>query len=121
MRTQLRRVWPGLAIVVGLLAGSGLSLYAAAFGLVHWFGGAGCNGGSCDGAIAAGADHYKLLLAIGVIGGGALVITGGIAGYRRGKRTIAAADCRSGTAGPASGDPLATARLRRRSDRVVSK
>jgi hypothetical protein len=118
---KLRRIWPGLAIVLGLLAGSGLSLYAAVFGLLHWFGGAGCNGGGCDSAIDAGADHYKLLLAIGVIGGSALVITGGVAGYRRGKRTLAAADCRSVTAEPVRGDPLATARLRRRSDRVVSK
>jgi hypothetical protein len=76
----------------------------------------------CTYAIAARAHHDSWQFVIGALGGGALMIVGAVAAARRSKRQALDADgCRSGIVDPDRADALATARLRRPSDRVVSK
>jgi len=119
---KLRRLWPGIAILVGLFGGLALCAHALWGGMLDVAPDIGCRGGGCPGALVERASHYGRLFAIGALGGAALVIIGVAAAVRRGKRQALGADgCRSGNAGPDRADPLAMARLRKRSDRVVSK
>lgn len=105
---KLHRIWPGLAILLGLLGGGSLCAYAGFFGVVNAL--RFCNSGGCEHARAARDAHYNLLFAIGAIGGCALILVAVIALYRRGWRRL----------GPAAG-PLAEARLRRADDRVIKQ
>jgi hypothetical protein len=118
---KLRRVWPGLAILVGLSGGLVLCAHAVWGGMLEFAPDPGCRGGGCAGSLAERASHDARLFALGALGGSALMIAGVVAAVRRGKRAAVGADgCRSGMADPARADPLASARLRRPGDRVIT-
>jgi hypothetical protein len=130
---KLRRVWPGLAILAGLIGGFALCAHAMWGGMLEFAPDPGCRGGGCAGSLADRAAHNARWFAIGVLGGGALLIIGVAAAVRRrtrrllplveldGAGALGADGCRSGKADRDRADALAPARLRQRGDRVVSK
>ena len=119
MFTKLRRVWPGLAILLGVFGGGSLCLYGIVWG--------GLWSGLSDVGDAPPAErqqrliehiaHATWLVLIGIAVGVALVVVGVVGAVRRGRQRDAASG--SGAIDPTA--TLAAARLRRPRDRVMPR
>lgn len=73
------RVWRSRAIVsivLGLVGGVALSVYAVFFQAMNDMARSGCDGGGCEARLDANGARYQSLLLLGLLVGGGLVVVG---------------------------------------------